>query len=249
MAIMLIGLIADVHANQLALQACLERVESLAVDRLVFLGDLVGYGPDPGEVINTVRPLQERGAIVIRGNHDLAVSDPREQMNDRARQVIDWTRERLSFEDKAWLAGLPMAATQDDILYVHADASDPAAWHYVTGPVEARTSLEATTAIYTFCGHVHVPALFCLSAAGKLIAHTPISEVSVPVGSHRHWLAVIGSAGQPRDGNPAAAFATFDTNSKILTFRRVPYDVDAQVARVRRAGLPDVMAVRLLVGK
>jgi len=248
-AIMLIALIADVHANQLALQACLERVKNLAVDRLVFLGDLVGYGADPGEVINTVRSLQERGAIVIKGNHDHAVSDPREQMNKRARQAIDWTRERLSFADKAYLAGLPMRATQDDVLYVHAEASEPAAWHYVTGPVQARASLEATTAIYTFCGHVHVPALYCLSAAGKLIAHTPVSEVSVPVGSHRQWLAVIGSAGQPRDGNPAAAFATFDTNSKILTFRRVPYDVDAQVARVRRAGLPDVLAVRLLEGK
>ena len=249
MAIMLIALIADVHANQLALLACLERAKNLAVDRLVFLGDLVGYGPDPGEVINTVRSLQERDAIVIRGNHDHAVSDPHEQMNKSARQVIDWTRKRLGFADKAYLAELPMTVTQDDALYVHAEASEPAAWHYVTGPVQARTSLEATTATYTFCGHVHVPALYCLSAAGKLIAHKPVSEVSVPVGSHRRWLAVIGSAGQPRDGNPAAAFATFDTNSKILTFRRVPYDVDAQVARVRRAGLPDVMAVRLLVGK
>jgi diadenosine tetraphosphatase ApaH/serine/threonine PP2A family protein phosphatase len=249
MAIMLIALIADVHANQLALQACLERVQNLAVDRLVFLGDLVGYGPDPREVINTVRSLQERGAIVIKGNHDHAVSGPREQMNDRARQAIDWTRKRLSLAEKAYLAELPMTATQDDILYVHADASDPAAWNYVTGPAEARASLEATTATYTFCGHVHVPALYCLSAAGKLTAHRPVSEVSVPVGSHRQWLAVIGSAGQPRDGNPAAAFATFDTNSNILTFRRVPYDVDAQVARVRRAGLPDVLAVRLLVGK
>lgn len=249
MAIMLIALIADVHANKLALQACLERAKNLAVDRLVFLGDLVGYGPEPGEVINTVRSLQERGAIVIKGNHDHAVSDPREQMNKSARQVIEWTRKRLGFADKAFLAELPMTAMQDDILYVHAEASEPAAWRYVTGAVEARTSLEATTATYTFCGHVHVPALYCLSPAGKLVAHTPISEVSVPVGSHRQWLAVIGSAGQPRDGNPAAAFATFDTNSKILTFRRVPYDVDAQVARVRRAGLPDVMAVRLLVGK
>src|SRR6185436_16857413 len=96
-AIMLIALIADVHANQLALQACLERVKNLAVDRLVFLGDLVGYGADPGEVINTVRSLQERGAIVIKGNHDPAISDPREQMNKWARQAIDWTRERLSF--------------------------------------------------------------------------------------------------------------------------------------------------------
>ncbi|HEX7110633.1 MAG TPA: metallophosphoesterase family protein [Aestuariivirga sp.] len=246
---MLIALIADVHANQLALQGCLERAENLAVDRLVFLGDLVGYGADPGDVINTVRALQERGAIVIRGNHDHAINDPREQMNDRARQAINWTRERLSFEDKSYLAELPMTATQDDILYVHAEASEPTAWKYVTGPVQARTSLEATTATYTFCGHMHVPALYCLSAAGKLTAHAPVSEVSVPVGSHRQWLAVIGAAGQPRDGNPAAAFATFDTNSKILTFRRAPYDVDAQVARVRRAGLPDVLAVRLLVGK
>ncbi len=246
---MLIALFADIHANQLALLACLERAENLGADKLVFLGDLVGYGPDPEKVIETVRPLHERGAVVVKGNHDHAVNEPREAMNERARQAIDWTRDRLNSDDKAYLEALPMTATDGENLYVHADASAPSAWIYVTDPELARRSLKASPATYTFCGHTHVPALYCLSATDKLTAHAPIAEVGVPVGSHRRWLAVIGAVGQPRDGNPAAAFATFDTNSKNLTFHRAPYDVDAQVSRVRRAGLPDVLAVRLLVGR
>ena len=246
---MLIALIADIHANQLGLQACLERAENLGVDRFVFLGDLVGYGPNPEDVIRTVRALHERGAVVIKGNHDHAINVPREQMNERARLAIDWTRNRLNSADKAYLAALPMTVAEEDILYVHGDASEPTAWNYVTGPVQARNSLAATTATYTFCGHTHMPALFCLSATAKLTTHVPVTDVDMPVGRHRQWLAVIGAAGQPRDGNPAAAFATYDANSRILTFRRAPYDVDAQVARVRRAGLPDLLAVRLLVGR
>jgi diadenosine tetraphosphatase ApaH/serine/threonine PP2A family protein phosphatase len=96
---------------------------------------------------------------------------------------------------------------------------------------------------------VHVPALYCLSATGRLITHTPVTDVAVPVGSHRRWLAVLGSAGQPRDGNPAAAFATYDTDTASLTFHRVPYDVETAASLVRQAGLPDALAARLLRGR
>jgi diadenosine tetraphosphatase ApaH/serine/threonine PP2A family protein phosphatase len=246
---MLIALIADVHANNIALQACLARIANLGAGKIVFLGDLVGYGAEPEDVVETVRFLSQKGAIVVKGNHDHAIASPRVQMNDTARRAIDWTREHLSSGAKAFLAALPMTAEENGCLYVHADASAPERWNYVTGPAAARASIEATTAALTFCGHVHVPALYCLSPTGRLITHTPVTDVAVPVGSHRRWLAVLGSAGQPRDGNPAAAFATYDTDTNSLTFHRVPYDVEAAASLVRQAGLPDALAARLLRGR
>jgi diadenosine tetraphosphatase ApaH/serine/threonine PP2A family protein phosphatase len=246
---MLIALIADIHANMLALRACLDRVTALRAEKIVFLGDLVGYGAEPEETVETIRSLHERGATVIRGNHDQAAFSARDDMNETARLAIQWTRENLSDAAKNYLASLPMTAEENGCLYVHAEASAPASWKYVTSPVEARASLAATHAAITFCGHVHVPALYCVSATGKLTVHAPTTDVAVPTGIHRQWLAVIGSAGQPRDGNPAAAFATYDTAERILTFRRVSYDAESAAARVRDAGLPDVLAQRLLRGR
>jgi diadenosine tetraphosphatase ApaH/serine/threonine PP2A family protein phosphatase len=249
MPVMLMALIADVHANELALQACLARISALGATSIVCLGDIVGYAADPEAVINTISKLQQQGAIVVKGNHDSAIANPRETMNEAARVAIDWTRGRLNTAQKDFLAALPLTVEEDGRLYVHADASAPARWNYVRGPEAARASLAATTATVTFCGHLHVPALYCLSPTGKLISHVPVTDVPLPLGSHRKWLAVIGSVGQPRDHKPSAAFATYDTTARILTFRRAAYDVDEAAARIRRAGLPDVSAVRLKIGR
>ena len=127
--------------------------------------------------------------------------------------------------------------------------SAPAQWNYVTTAAAALRSLGATPAFATFCGHTHMPQLHGLSAAGKLVSHTPVADVPIPLGAPRRWLAVIGSAGQPRDGNPAASFATYDTRRRELTYHRVPYDVETVAARVRSEGLPDVLAARLLAGR
>ena len=170
-------------------------------------------------------------------------------MSAAAAQAIAWTRNQLSEASQSFLATLPLEVRSGDILFVHADASDPGAWHYVADAEMARASLSGCLAQVTFCGHVHVPALYCLSATAKMIAHTPAVGVAIPLLSHRKWLAVIGSVGQPRDGNPAAAFAIYDTAARELTFRRAPYDVEAAAARLRATGLPESLAVRLLQGK
>lgn len=246
---MRIALISDVHANLPALEACLAAVERLQVAKLVFLGDFVGYGPDPEAIINRVRPLAEAGAIAVLGNHDMAVLKPARYMNAVATQAIDWTRQQLSEASKSFLAALPFEVRSGEALYVHADASDPAAWHYVTDAETARASLSGCDAMLTFCGHVHVPAVYCLSATGKIISHKPMQDVAVPLLAHRKWLAVVGSAGQPRDGNPAASFAVFDTVERSLTYRRAPYDVESVAQRIRALGLPDSLAARLLEGR
>lgn len=246
---MRIALLSDIHANLPALDACLAAAERIGADRLAFLGDFVGYGPDPEAVVTRVRPLAEAGAIAVLGNHDLAVLKPSRDMNATAATAIAWTRTQLSESAVSFLAGLPFECAQQDLLFVHAEASDPAAWHYVTDAEAARASLAHCDATVTFCGHVHVPAVYCLSAAGKVVSHVPVTGVSTPLLAQRKWLAVLGSAGQPRDGNPAASFAVYDTAQRTLTYHRAPYDVEGVAQRVRALGLPDSLAERLLKGR
>ena len=246
---MLIALITDIHGNDLALGACLARAKELAAERMVFLGDFVGYGAEPEKVVRRVMELVGQGALALMGNHDEAIGRPSAGMNFLAALALQWTRQQLSPQAKAFLAGLPMSVREGDCLYVHAEARAPRAWTYVTGAEAARASFAATDARVTFCGHVHVPSLYCLSETAKIIAHKPVTNIAIPLSEQRRWLAVIGSAGQPRDGNPAAAFATYDTVSRALTFRRAPYDAEAAAAKIRAAGLPEQLAARLLVGR
>src|SRR5438445_4198700 len=162
--------------------------------------------------------LVEAGAIAVRGNHDNAVSTPSESMNAEAQAAIEWTRGRLSGPQRQFLAELPLTQQEDDRLYVHSEASNPARWRYVLGTSEAARSLEATDAHVTFCGHIHRPALYSMSAAAKMTSFVPTADVAVQLLGGRRWLAVVGSVGQPRDGHPAAAFAIFDTVSRAVTY-------------------------------
>jgi diadenosine tetraphosphatase ApaH/serine/threonine PP2A family protein phosphatase len=170
-------------------------------------------------------------------------------MNAAAQAAIEWTRGRLSADQRRFLAELPLIRQDDDRLYVHSEASHPARWRYVQGTPEAARSLEATEAHITFCGHIHQPALYSMSSAAKMTSFVPASGVPVQLLGGRRWLAVMGSVGQPRDGNPAAAFAMLDTTSREITYCRVPYDVEAAANRIRANGLPHWLADRLLVGK
>jgi diadenosine tetraphosphatase ApaH/serine/threonine PP2A family protein phosphatase len=246
---MRIALISDIHANLPALEACLSAAERLEAGSLAFLGDFVGYGPDPEAVVARVRPLVEAGAVAVLGNHDLAVLKPSKDMNAAAAEAIAWTRAHLSEDAKSFLARLPFEVRSGDMLFVHADASDPAAWYYVTDAETARASLAGSAAPLTFCGHVHVPAVYCLSTTGKITAHSPVQGVATPLLAQRKWLAVLGSAGQPRDGNPAASFAIYDTDARTLTYHRAPYDVDSVAQRIRAMGLPESLAERLPRGR
>ena len=245
---MRLGIISDVHANQLALEACLEAGARLGVEHLVFLGDIVGYGPDPEAVTQRVMTLVASGALAIMGNHDAAIAGGSSGMNEVAAAAIAWTRPRLSESSREFLAGLAMVAALDDVLLVHSEASAPARWFYVTDASAAMRSLIATPHRVTVCGHVHVPQLYCMTATAKVVTHRPATDVMIELSPQRQWLAVAGAAGQPRDGNPAASFLTYDTQSRALTWRRAPYHHEAAAERVRAAGLPERLASRLLSG-
>jgi diadenosine tetraphosphatase ApaH/serine/threonine PP2A family protein phosphatase len=245
----LLGIFADIHANRQAFQACLEAARARGVGRIILLGDVVGYGGDPEWAVDTVTGLVEEGAIALRGNHDQAIGTPSESMNAEAQAAIDWTRTRLSPAQRRFLADLPMIREEEDRLYVHSEASAPARWRYVQSASDAARSMIATQAQITFCGHIHQPQLYSMSVTAKMTSFIPVSNVPVTLLKGRQWLAVAGSVGQPRDGDPAASFVTFDTETREITYCRVPYDIEAAAGRIRDAGLPIWLAERLFAGR
>jgi predicted phosphodiesterase len=244
----LIAIFADIHANKQAFSACLAHAREHGAERIVLLGDYVGYGADPEWTVTTVMDLVGKGAMAVLGNHDSAIGNPREQLNLEAKVVIEWTRGELGLPERKFLANLPLTLNDSDRLYVHADASSPKSWIYVASTTEAARSIAATAAHVTFCGHIHQPAVYSMSATAKMTAFTPATGAAIPMLPGRHWLAVLGSVGQPRDGNPAAAYAMFDTKKNELTYCRAPYDVDSAAAAIRKHGLPPRLADRLFVG-
>ncbi len=215
----------------------------------MLLGDYVGYGADPEWTVTTVMDLVDKGAMAVLGNHDSAIGNPREQMNAEAKMAIEWTRGELGHSKREFLAGLPLTLEESDRLYVHADASNPKGWNYVASVADAARSIGTTPAPITFCGHIHQPALYSMSATAKMTSFTPTTGFAIQLLPGRRWLAVLGSVGQPRDGNPAASFAMLDTMSREITYCRVPYDVETAAERIRANGLPHWLADRLLAGR
>ena len=243
-----IALMADLHANREAFDACVQQARAKGTDRFAFLGDLVGYGADPVWVVDAVMDLAAKGAIAVLGNHDFAVAETREGLTPDADLVIGWTRGQLGAEAREFLASLPMRYEDDTRLYVHASAQTYPKWPYVDSAHAAQRALEASRAQSIFCGHVHVPAIYGINPTGKLISFQPVPGVAVPLPRHRRWLAVLGSVGQPRDGNSSACWASLDTERHEITYHRVVYDVELAAAKIRRAGLPEALARRLLNG-
>jgi diadenosine tetraphosphatase ApaH/serine/threonine PP2A family protein phosphatase len=244
----LIAFFADIHANRQAFSACLTQARDKGAERIVLLGDYVGYGADPDWTVNTVMDLVDKGAVAILGNHDSAINNAREQMNAEAQMAIEWTSGELGTAQRRFLAQLPLTREEDDRLYVHSEASNPKNWIYVKGVSEAARSLSVTPAQVTFCGHIHQPALYSMSATAKMTSFTPTTDFAIQLLPGRRWLAVLGSVGQPRDGNPAASYAMLDTVKRELTYCRVPYDIEQAAAAIRKKGLPIWLADRLFVG-
>ena len=246
-----IGLFADLHSNLEAFEACMERALELGITRMVFLGDIVGYNADPIALVDRIAELVKSGkALAVIGNHDEAVfKDYSQKMNASANAAIEWTKTQLSPTHIEFLKTLPLIINEDQMCFVHASAHKPAEWNYITDSMSAWQCVQSSGKAYTFVGHAHEQALFYQSAVGKLIRFAPHPGEEVPVMSHRQWVGVVGSLGQPRDGNPEACFAIFEPDNAALTFHRVPYDHFKAAEKVRRTGLPEDLANRLITGK
>ncbi|MEO6016020.1 MAG: metallophosphoesterase [Polaromonas sp.] len=250
---MKIALLSDLHANLRALDACLAHAAGQGAGRYALLGDLVGYGAQPGEVVRRVQLLASQGALVLKGNHDeLAVAPPL-QPRTLDEGGAAWTHAQLTSSERDFLAALPMTATDGPALLVHASADAPQRWLYVDNEHRAKASLDAACADpqvrHVFGGHVHLQTLYFRAADQRLMRFEPTAGVAISVPLHRRWIATVGSVGQPRDGDTRAMYALFDPVRAELTFHRVTYDHLAAAADVRAAGLPDYFAQRLEQGR
>lgn len=247
---MRIAFLSDIHGNREALDACLAHAERHGVDRWVVLGDLVGYGADPAYVVDRVRALASKGAVVIKGNHDAAAaSGVASGMNEYAGKAITWTYDELDDDAREFLRNLPMQVEEDDRLYVHSEAAAPDEWRYVTEAGGAERSLRATDKRLTFCGHIHIPQLYHMAPQKPAVGFKPQSAAPVPLVGSRKWLMVQGAVGQPRDHNPAAAYGLLDTKRNEMSYIRVPYDIEGAAKKIHQAGLPQILAARLYIGR
>jgi len=250
---MRLALLSDIHSNIQALEACLLHAENQSVQGYAFLGDLVGYGANPGPVVERLMQLAQEGAIVLKGNHDEMAVRPPEAARTMGELTAKWTHQQLSDEQRAWLDALPFTHRQDTLFLVHASAHQPEAWHYVYDENGAQESISAAAQFpevrHVFGGHVHHQALYFRGVHADLMKFAPQPGVAIPVAPHRQWLSTIGSVGQPRDGNTDAMYAIFDSDKWQLTFHRVPYDYYAAAADSRSAGLPEYLALRLEKGR
>lgn len=242
---MRVAVVSDIHSNLHALEAVLAAIDADAPDELWCLGDLVGYGARPNECCAAI---EERAAICLAGNHDLAVSgtiDVTEFSGD-AGQAAAWTREMLDERAAAFLAGLEPQGTREGVDLFHGSARDPI-WEYVLSDEAAEATLALTEAPLVLVGHSHAALAAVLHegrAAGGLA--TAGTEIDLSAG---RCLLNPGSVGQPRDGDPRAAYLLLDLEARQASFRRVEYDIARTQAEITEAGLPAPLARRLAHGQ
>ena len=246
------ALLSDIHANAQALQACLDHARTQGAERFVILGDLVGYGAHPGEVVDQVMTFSAQGAVVIRGNHDAMAVQPQPTDTSLGASTALWTHQQLSARQSDFLAALPLQVQEHKTLFVHASAEWPERWRYVDRPEMAQTCLDAAAALQAdrvFVGHVHHQSVYYRGAGQQLMSFKPTPGAPMPMPSHRQWVVTVGSVGQPRDGDPRAMYALLDNAEQRLTFHRVRYAHAEAAAAIRQAGLPAYFAERLENGR
>jgi diadenosine tetraphosphatase ApaH/serine/threonine PP2A family protein phosphatase len=237
-----VAVLSDIHANLAALDAVLGAVPS--VDEVWQLGDVVGYGPAPDEVVARLRDI---GAMGVRGNHDAAaVGGPEiESFNVDARRAMEWTRAAISADTRSWLTALPERMEREGFTLVHGSPRDPI-WEYVTSQPVARAGIAAMDTPFGLHGHTHVPVAY-LEDDGHLETMSPGAGSTIALGRHRALLNP-GSVGQPRDGIPTASWLLLDTGTGTATWNRTAYDVGGVQHAMEAAGLPARLVARLAYG-
>jgi diadenosine tetraphosphatase ApaH/serine/threonine PP2A family protein phosphatase len=241
---MRVAVISDIHGNFHALEAVLGELEREQPDEIWCLGDLVGYGPQPNRCCEAVAA---RAELCLAGNHDLGVLgeiDLEDFSHDAARSAR-WTREQLDGEVRSWLAGLSPEGERDGAQLFHASARDPV-WEYILSGEAAADTLELTSAPVVLVGHSHVALAIGLRDR-RLSGGVARAGKELELDGSR-WLLNPGSVGQPRDGDPRAAYLLLDLDAGRAEFRRVGYDVERTQAEIREHGLPASLAERLAVG-
>lgn len=240
--------LSDLHSNAEALRAVFSRVRRKKFDVVVCLGDFVGYGAEPNQVLDSMRKRKEK-KLYIRGNHDRMVAGLEEgsAFNAAARVAAEWTRDHLSAPNRRFLEGLPLGPLQHgDVLLCHGSPDDED--EYVFHELHAARIFDSTDAPIVLYGHTHLPAIFSIDATGSVRGALVHGEATFPLDGGRRFLINPGSVGQPRDRNPRASFAIVDTARMRAQFFRVSYNVLKTQRAIRKAGLPAILANRLKFG-
>jgi diadenosine tetraphosphatase ApaH/serine/threonine PP2A family protein phosphatase len=237
------AVVSDVHGNLEALRAVLADAAERA-DGVLCLGDVVGYGADPEACIAL---LDERAQVVLAGNHEHGVSGALDLrwFNGAARAALAWTRSRLDADGRAWLGARPLTAEVEDGTLVHASPAAPDEWDYLVAAADGFAVFTAFTSRVCFIGHTHIPAVWSIGSSGRHFEQEP-ADIALVDG--RRYLVNVGSVGQPRDGDPRAAYAVWDVARRRVTMRRVPYDIETTRRKILDAGLPRRLSDRLAVG-
>lgn len=244
------AIISDIHSNLEALQAVLKTIEQEKIDKIVCLGDVVGYGPDPNECIELV---QQNCEIILRGNHDFACIESSElfYFNQYAAKAVEWTVTVLSEKNLQFLAGLQLVEKLENMFLVHANPFEPELWDYILTLEEAIFNFSRfnDNAQICFIGHSHHPIIFIEYLENKDEKYNQRLVNQIQIDEKCRYIINVGSVGQPRDNNPDAAFGIVDTTTQQYELKRVRYDIKKTFHKMISAGLPQFLADRLLIGK
>ena len=237
------GILSDIHGNLDALEAVLAGLARECVDSYICLGDIVGYGPEPAACLQRIKKTAD---YIVAGNHDHAVADKLsiESFNVLAREATLWTRNELTDEDIGCLADLPLVHHLDGLDVVHGTLCSPELFDYVQTTYDASLSMSRMQAPVCFIGHSHVPIVFVKE---EIISYT--LDRTVTVQDEQRAIVNVGSVGQPRDRDPRASCAVYDSDTKVVELRRYRYDIDSVVHKVKKAGLPAALGERLRLGR
>ncbi|KAA3662149.1 MAG: metallophosphoesterase [Calditrichaeota bacterium] len=239
------GLISDIHANLEALETVLSELEKAGVDAVFCLGDIVGYGPDPEKCVELVRTNSK---LTIAGNHDhaiLGMIDTR-YFNDYAKKSVEWTKVQLSQSSIDFLHGLPLIAKEENFTIVHASPARPEAWNYILSVDDASDNFTFIQGITCFVGHSHVPIILEKNYDETV---SIIRKFELELLQDKQYIINIGSVGQPRDLDPRAAYAIFDSETCEFGLKRVRYDMSKTQKKIIERGLPAYLAERLSTGQ
>lgn len=239
------AIISDIHANLEALTAVFDEIDKIGVDRVICLGDVVGYGASPNECADLVRA---RCRVTLMGNHDAAVTGAMDvaYYYQGARDAIEWTRSQMTDRNYEWLYSLPYSWFDDDLGFYHGAPVMPSGFFYVVQESEAQPHLDIQSRLrkLNFIGHAHLTLIYALDKNETM----EVEANAVTRQSPYRFIINVGSVGQPRDRDPRACFAIWDSDAGRLQHIRVPYDVQAAAAKILDAGLDEKFARRLNAG-
>jgi len=241
------AIISDIHANLEALSAVLFDIESLNIDEIICLGDVIGYGPNPNECISLIH---KKCPIVLMGNHDAAALDTQstQNFNINAKIAIEWTEKQLTAENKNILENLPMSKIDDNKTYVHSTPYEPEMWYYISSVEEAAFNFQFFDTTFCFVGHTHLPIIISIDES-KTISVSQEETLDFGKDENSRYLINVGSVGQPRDRNPKSSYGIMDTDASLLTIRRIDYDIKKCQEKMRKHKLPEFLISRLAEGK